>query len=72
MKYKVFATYSFEKYCGEIEANSEDEACELADELGMIPSEVILCHQCNREIKLRDHPYLHSDDYIYAEECEEN
>ena len=69
MKYKVYATYCFEKDCCEIEADSPEQACELADELGLIPSYVSLCHYCNRQ--MYDTPRLESDEYIFAEECEE-
>lgn len=70
MKYKIYATYSFERYCGQIEADNSEQACELAYENGLVPEDVALCYEC--EQGMRDHPSLHSDDYIYAEECEEN
>jgi len=44
MKYHLYATVTGSKYLGEVEADSEAEAIQQAEELD---THVSLCHQCS-------------------------
>lgn len=51
-KYHVYGIFSASKYLGEFEANSQEEAEEMAAESpGNYAS---LCHQCAKEVSLSD------------------
>lgn len=49
MKYRVYATVTGSKYIGEFEANSKEEAEEMASE--SVGCDVVsLCHECSGEV----------------------
>ena len=61
-KYRVYGVMSVTKYFGEIEADSQDEAVEIAENSD--ENHASLCHRCSRDIDL--------DDYSFQRfECEE-
>jgi len=49
VKYRVYATITGSKYIGEFEANSKEEAEEMAWKSNDYC--VSLCHQCSREME---------------------
>lgn len=51
-KYRVTLLFTASKYFGEVEANSEDEAKEIA--LNSNQNHASLCHQCSNQIELDD------------------
>ena len=54
MKYAVYGEGAFSIYIGTYEAETEKEACEMADsdkQANWYPS---LCYQCSKEIELSD------------------
>lgn len=61
-KYRVYGVMSVTKYFGEIEAPTQNEAVEIAENSD--ENHASLCHQCSRDIDL--------DDYSFQRfECEE-
>ena len=63
--YRIYANYYFAVNCGEVKAESEEEAVEKAINKGLMDSVHTLCYHCTREIL--DSPQLDEDE-IYAEE----
>lgn len=61
-KYRVYGVMSVTKYFGEIEAPTQNEAVEIAENSD--ENHARLCHRCSRDIDL--------DDYSFQRfECEE-
>ena len=54
-KYRVYGVMSVTKYFGEIEADSQDEAVEIAENSD--DNDASLCHQCSRELELNDYSF---------------
>lgn len=65
-KYNIFANYSYTRFIGTVEAETEEEAIEKAEYA--VESDHVLCHQCMDE--MCDYPTL-VDDEIIAELVEE-
>lgn len=51
MKFSVYAIYTASQYLGEVEANSEEDAKEKAEDMEAFVS---LCHECARKVDLSD------------------
>lgn len=51
-KYSVYGIVTASKYLGEFEAESEDEAKEMASESDN--NHICLCHQCSSELEVDD------------------
>lgn len=51
-KYRVYGLMMCSKYLGEIEADSQDEAVEIAENSD--ENHVSLCHQCSRDLDIPD------------------
>lgn len=54
-KYRVYGVMTVTKYFGEIEADSQDEAVEIAENSD--DNHASLCHQCSQEIALDDYSF---------------
>jgi hypothetical protein len=51
-KYRVYATFTASKYLGEFEAETKEQAEEMASESDA--NYASLCHQCSNEVELND------------------
>lgn len=54
-KYRVYGVMSVTKYFGEIEAPTQNEAVEIAENSD--ENHASLCHQCSRELELDDYSF---------------
>ena len=53
MEYNVFGIFTASKFLGKFEANSPEEAEEMA--ANAATNHAQLCHQCAREVELEDY-----------------
>lgn len=65
MKYNVLATYTYQKFLGTFEADSEEEAIEKACDTLSCTEDIHFCHSCTDNFI--DYPTLCEDEWVTEE-----